>query len=214
MTKKAKTVKQFYGGYMPKTFSEYERNKINLKLLAEAEACLIEYGVRRTTVDEIVKRVNIPKGTFYLFYESKELLFFEVFMQYHDRVQAELLAKIQALKDDASAYEVADVIFDLYKDIENSFIYKIVVNDEFDLLMRKLPPEIAQKHSEKDDLSLVRFISMLPNIKAENIDEYSAAFRAVFLTMLHKREIGDAVFDKSMRLLINGIMLQVYGGKL
>nr|WP_277934491.1 TetR family transcriptional regulator [Parablautia intestinalis] len=26
-----------------------------------------------TTVDEVVKRVNIPKGIFYLFYKSKEL---------------------------------------------------------------------------------------------------------------------------------------------
>ncbi|WP_286081321.1 TetR/AcrR family transcriptional regulator [Parablautia intestinalis] len=40
----------------------------------------MSYSIRcpATTVDEIVKRVNIPKGTFYLFYKSKELLLFEV----------------------------------------------------------------------------------------------------------------------------------------
>ncbi len=33
-----------------------------------------EKGVKKTTVDELVKRVGIPKGTFYLFYPSKDCL--------------------------------------------------------------------------------------------------------------------------------------------
>ena len=52
---------------MPKSYSDQEREYIKKRLKDEATKCLIQYGVRRTTVDEIVKRVNIPKGTFYLF---------------------------------------------------------------------------------------------------------------------------------------------------
>ena len=62
---------------MPKSYSEQEREYIRKRLKEEAADCLARYGVRRTTVDELVKRVNIPKGTFYLFYKSKELLLFE-----------------------------------------------------------------------------------------------------------------------------------------
>ena len=62
---------------MPKSYSEQEREYIRNRLKEEAAKCLASYGVRRTTVDEIVRRVNIPKGTFYLFYPSKELLLFE-----------------------------------------------------------------------------------------------------------------------------------------
>ena len=47
----------------------------------EAAKCLGTYGIRRTMVDEIVKRVKIPKGTFYLFYPSKEMLLFEVIQE-------------------------------------------------------------------------------------------------------------------------------------
>lgn len=54
---------------MPKSYSEQEREYIRKRLKEEAAKCLARYGVRRTTVDEIVKRVNIPKGTFYLFYK-------------------------------------------------------------------------------------------------------------------------------------------------
>lgn len=66
---------------MPRTFSEQERTYIQEQLRAEAKKCLATYGIRKTTVDELVRRVGIPKGTFYLFYESKERLLFEVIME-------------------------------------------------------------------------------------------------------------------------------------
>lgn len=46
-----------------------------------------QFGVKKTTVDELVKRVSIPKGTFYLFYPSKEQLFFDVFLDKHNAIQ-------------------------------------------------------------------------------------------------------------------------------
>lgn len=62
---------------MPKTFTDKEREYIKKRLMEEAQDCLRLYGIRKTTVDELVKRANIPKGTFYLFYDSKELLFYD-----------------------------------------------------------------------------------------------------------------------------------------
>ena len=59
---------------LPKSYSDQERAYITKRLKEEAAACMGKFGIRRTTVDELVKRVKIPKGTFYLFYPSKELL--------------------------------------------------------------------------------------------------------------------------------------------
>jgi len=39
---------------------------------------------------------------------------------------------------------------------------------------------------------------------------FSAALRAIFLTMLHKQEIGEAKFEKAMYLLIKGIVIQIF----
>ena len=75
---------------MPKSYSDQEKEYIVSRLKEEAVKCLSQYGVRRTTVDELVKRVNIPKGTFYLFYKSKELLLFEVLQELHDKINNDL----------------------------------------------------------------------------------------------------------------------------
>ena len=63
---------------MPKLYSDEEKKNIIAKLKKEANTLMQEKGVKKTTVDELVKRVGIPKGSFYLFYPSKEMLMFEV----------------------------------------------------------------------------------------------------------------------------------------
>ena len=56
---------------MPRAYSDQERAYIRKRLHEEAVLCIKQYGMRKTSVDELVQRVNIPKGTFYLFYPSK-----------------------------------------------------------------------------------------------------------------------------------------------
>ncbi len=113
---------------MPKAFTESERAQIRKRLIQEAQACLAQYGMRKTTVDELTRRVNIPKGTFYLFYDSKELLFFDVFRALHDSLKAELLSKIKALEDNVTADTVTELIFDLYRDVDATFLYRFAAS--------------------------------------------------------------------------------------
>ena len=49
---------------MPKTYSEQEREYIDKRLREEAMNCMAAYGIRKTTVDELVRRVRIPKDVY------------------------------------------------------------------------------------------------------------------------------------------------------
>ena len=71
---------------MPKIYSDEEKKKIVEKLKKEANILMQERGVKKTTVDELVKRAGIPKGTFYLFYPSNEMLLFDVAQDFHAQV--------------------------------------------------------------------------------------------------------------------------------
>ena len=82
---------------MPKSYSDQEREYIKQRLKEEAAVCMAQYGIRRTTVDELVKRVNIPKGTFYLFYKSKELLLFDVILEQHEIVDQKLYEAVSRI---------------------------------------------------------------------------------------------------------------------
>ena len=195
---------------MPKTFSESEREYIKTRLMEEAEKCLDQYGIRRTTVDELVKRVNIPKGTFYLFYESKEQLLFEVFCKLHDEMQEKFMNDIAALKDGIDAEKLTDTIFRLYKSMDGSYLLKLITSGEIELLFRKLPPELVKLHTDKDDFRVEELISMVPDMKAENMKIFSAAIRGIFVSLLHKKEVGEEVFDEALRVMIRGVVIQMF----
>lgn len=195
---------------MPKTFTENEREYIKKRLIEEARDCLKLYGVRKTTVDELVKRANIPKGTFYLFYESKELLFYEVLCLFHDELHADLMRQLETLDKPLSADQMTELLLGLYKKIEASFLYKLITSGDMELLMRKLPPEVASAHAKKDDFSIEQLISIVPGINSDNIKAFSAAMRAIFLSMLHKHEIGEEVFEDALRLMIRGVVMQMF----
>lgn len=198
---------------MPKTFSDNERAFIRDRLIEEAGACLALYGIRKTTVDELVRRVNIPKGTFYLFYESKERLLFDVVMKLNDDIQAEMLKRVSALSRSPDAEALTELIFGLYQSLDASFLPKLIADGELELLMRKLPDDLARIHKERDDLSVEKLAAMVPGINAEDTEVFGAALRGIFLSLMYKREMGEEVFDKALRVMIRGVVIQMFEEK-
>jgi AcrR family transcriptional regulator len=77
---------------MPRGFSEQERSIIREKLLLAGQELLARHGVRKTSVDELVRAVGISKGAFYAFFDSKETLFLTLFHQFEEAYQNDLLA--------------------------------------------------------------------------------------------------------------------------
>lgn len=57
---------------MPTGFTEDEQQKIKEALFRAGIRLIRKYGVQRTTVDKLTKECGIAKGSFYLFYSSKE----------------------------------------------------------------------------------------------------------------------------------------------
>jgi len=76
--------------------------------------------------------------------------------------------------------------------------------------MRKLPTDVAGAHARKDDFSIEQLFSMIQGIRSDNIRTFSAAMRAIFLSALHKHEIGEDVFEDVLRLMIRGVVIQIF----
>lgn len=195
---------------MPKAYSDSERNYILNKLKSEAKLLFSQYGVKKTTVDELVSKVNIPKGTFYLFYASKELLLFDIILEEQALIQDELIKTVEGFAGSVTKEQFSDLVFNLYQRTINSFLYPIFTNGEYELLLRKLPKEAIAKNTADDDLSMEKLFTMIPQARQKDIKLYSAAFRAIFLMPLHKKEIGEELFPGTMKLLIDGITSQIF----
>lgn len=194
---------------MPKAYSEKERELIIKALKKAALECMLSYGVRKTTVDELVKRVQIPKGTFYLFYASKEILLFDAINDIHDSIQQSVISEISKCNNELNAQTLTEIIFKFIKDADETSLAKIFLSGDMELIMRKLPNEIVKEHFKQDALSFSALATMLPSAKDKPLHLYESALRAIFLSLLHKREIGDEYFYESLKLLIKGLVNQL-----
>ena len=195
---------------MPVALSSEERSIIKKKLQEAAENSLKKLGAKKTTVDNLVKSVNIPKGTFYLFYPSKDMLLYEVFQIKHDELQDEFVKRVLEIKDDLSPLKVTDLVFDIYKKLDSSFLMSFMTSGDLELIISKLPSEVTQKHIEGDELSMDKILSIIPNVNEEKSVIYSASLRLVMTSVLHKKEIGIEYYDEALKLTIGGIVDQIF----
>ncbi len=195
---------------MPKSYSEQEREYIRKRLKEEAADCLARYGVRRTTVDELVKRVNIPKGTFYLFYKSKELLLFEVIQEQQEIVNRQLYQSVSGMAGEPlTAERLTDVVFSFYKMTEKMPVLRLLDTGEVELLVRKLPREVVEAHFQDDTDTIEKMLALFPVKKEVDIKVISAAFHAIYFATLHKADIGEEAYDGALRALIYGVVVQI-----
>jgi len=197
---------------MPKSFSQTEREYIKARLIEETKDCVSIYGIKKTTVDEVVKRVGIPKGTFYLFYKSKEALILDVILSFNAEVQNKLVQSVAEMSEKPDAETLTDIIFGLYMSVKESFLMKIIANGELDFFMRKAPPEYNAQHAAEDDFMLSKLMALFPAMDAQKSEIYSGALRGAFLLPMYEKELGLNNFDAVLRLMIRGIVNQMFGG--
>ena len=67
-------------------FTDYETEQLRKALMKETRHCAVTLGMKKTSVDQLTKAVGIAKGSFYKFFESKEMLFFAVLENIHSEL--------------------------------------------------------------------------------------------------------------------------------
>lgn len=195
---------------MPKIYSEEERRDIVNRLKTEANILMLEKGVKKTTVDELVKRAGIPKGTFYLFYPSKEMLLFDCAQDFHEEVD-EFISRGMEQADGVE--EVVDVIIGAVNITQNSCLRVLLEPESMNLILSKLPEDVLEKHRQEDADRGEKIIEALAAKNGISVEELSGAFTMILFGTMYKQVVGEDVIEGSTRLLVRGLVKQLFEGK-
>lgn len=198
---------------MPKVFSDKEREYIRMRLKEEAAKCMSQYGLKKTTVDELVKRVNIPKGTFYLFYECKEMLMFEVLNEFHEKMEQEMFFNLAGIKDDLCADTLTKCIVTMMMEARRQGIIRMMTNGDLELLMRRLPEKTIQKHMIHDTDNLVKIAEWISSMRDKDLSKYAKAFQSIFIFMASNGPMDEKELEEVIQILIYGIVIQLLDEK-
>ena len=193
---------------MATAFTDKEKEVIRKKLHKVAKECLQRYGVRKTTVDQMVEMVDISKGSFYNFYSSKEMLFFTVLEEYQMDIMNRLAEQLEQ-ENQINTDRFVRLLYNFYQDFRYSFVFTIFKNHEMELLIRKLPKEVITTHHLLDDRMAEKIVSRINIRKSVSVEIVSALFRTIAMSILHIEEIGEKQFDEVLKLLIQGIVGQI-----
>lgn len=108
---------------MARSFTEQEKQNIQLRLLAECEKSWAKFGYKKTSIDELCVKAGISKGAFYAFFESKEALFCDTMRLVQDRLYD---YANQIMAREPNKYGLAKVLKAIYREYDkNSFMYDI-----------------------------------------------------------------------------------------
>ena len=208
---------------MPKTYSEEERAQIIAKLKQEANLLMQEKGVKKTTVDELVARVGIPKGTFYLFYPSKEMLLFDVSQDFHEEVDSYIAKGVRNIREEKArkedgwvdwsecVEELTDVFLGAFTITYNSCLRVLLNPESMALILQKLPKDVWENHRTEDEGRWDGMFEELSGKKTIDSNAMVGSFMMIIFGGMYKREVGEAVWNDSMRMLIKGVVLQLVG---
>ena len=192
---------------MPKTYTESERENIRRELRTAASLCLKKYGVRHTTVDELVGMVNIPKGTFYLFYDNKESLFLDALSVFVKEEEEKYLAMLEELDENHIVTSLTTVFFEMAISFYESGLYRFLDDNQLNMIMRNLSSEdrASLLHSRDEYIDKILYYFSIED--EDDITSFRVAFNSIFFLMLHDEEIKD--MKKALRTLIRGLILQL-----
>lgn len=169
---------------MPKGFTEQEKINITEKLITECKVNWQKYGYKKTSIDDLCKNVGISKGAFYLFFETKELLFMETIK----RVQKQLYCIVEnILLENQNRDGMANALKEIYKEYSKSpFMYETTSVD-FLSFFNKLSDE-QQREINNDSYSGAKIMLNKPYLKLKVSEELALSVLTSILFTISQKD--------------------------
>ena len=189
-------------------FTEEQNETIRRDLIREARCCGVTVGMRKTSVEQLTEAVGISKGSFYKFFDSKELLFFAVLEDIHTECFAAAQKSLQenAAIDPASRTAAAILAACRWLSKTKAFVF---IENDAEFLLHRLPVEVKTAHYH-DDETHIRALLEAGGLQPKGGMALAAAtVRGLILTVSHQEQIGP-LYPQVLETLVRGACLELF----
>lgn len=190
---------------MPKAFAEPEKAIIRQQLHDKGQQLFALHGLKKTSVDDLVQAVGISKGAFYLFYASKEELLLEILEQIETELQTSVLTYV--IRADRNARQnVRDLLHHFLLRWDAYPLLKHFGQEEYMLLVRKVPAARVQRHADRDEAFIANFTAKLAQegipLKVP-LGIMTNLIKSLFFVNLHRADLGEDGYGETMPILVD-----------
>lgn len=189
-------------------FTEEQNETIRRDLIREARCCGVTVGMRKTSVEQLTEAVGISKGSFYKFFDSKELLFFAVLEDIHTECFAAAQKSLQenAAIDPASRTAAAILAACRWLSETKAFVF---IENDAEFLLHRLPEEVKTAHYHDDETHIRQLLEKYDLVPRCGTSLASATVRGLILTVSHKEQIGE-LYPQVLETLVCGACRELF----
>ena len=193
---------------MPNAFTEEESKRIRQELILAGIRLSKELGVQKMSVEKLTAAVGIAKGSFYLFFGSKEDFILEAAAYASEETQKMLLKKLNG-RTQMSAHEFME-FFNEYLHSDLDLMNGLTVSDFYWLKnhIKKqvlFDPDIQIKTAQF-------WLSLISDIR-EGIDTgtFVNLIKSIYAIREHSDTMVIAPLENSVRILLHTIEIYISG---
>ena len=165
------------------------------------------HGIKKTLVEDITKVTGIAKGTFYNFFESKEMFIYEVIV-YKRKCIKDMLNEIILVNGKLDKESLKKFISDLTFGDNN--IYTYLDDDDMIALELKVPEATSSKAFDKDVALMI--LNSIDISERNNCDYKVIAnyIKILALAVANKNKLNDEVLNQTINIMINSLTDHIF----
>lgn len=193
-------------------FTELEKERIWEELIEVAYRFFIDKGFKSISIEDITSSVGIAKSSFYIFCESKEMLYMELLAREGEQIEKQVWPEVMAAKDIYTA--IKTYLNKMSMELESKILTQRLIYDleEYNIVSRKLNPQYIGSESLRSIVPLMEFIKTRQDSK-EIIDEdpnvIAGVLRAALLIGSQKRDLQQYNYVRVRDLLFEAAANQI-----
>ena len=183
-------------------FTPEQLDGIRQRLYESAQKHARETGLKKTSLDMLTADAGISKSSFYKFYESKELLFLEVSMNWEREILEAAARTLEETRDKANRERAAAFVYAVFETIHRMGIVRFL-REDLPQLNAFIPQGSARAHCTDSAESIFARLQE-EKIRFTAPDEtVLSVIKLMYLSILNISEIGEG-FWQALYVLVDG----------
>ena len=189
-------------------FTEEQNETIRRDLIREARCCGVTAGMRKTSVEQLTEAVGISKGSFYKFYESKEMAFFAVLESIHSELYGVADHALSEANGLPPSERAAKAVLAVCRRLSDTGDMVFIENDA-KLLLQRLPEDVKNVHYHDDEAHIRQLLEKYDLVPKRGASLAAATVRGLILTVSHKEQIGE-LYPQVLETLVYGACRELF----
>lgn len=193
---------------MPIAFTDEEMKLIRTKLITAGIRLNRELGIQKMSIEKLTSAVGIAKGSFYLFFGSKEDFILEIARYTGEETQKLLISKLNG-RSQMSAHEFIE-FFDEYLHSEFDMMSRLTVNDF--LWLQKHIKKQALFDPESQVKTAELWLSLIDDVR-EGVDvgTFVNLIKSIYAIREHRDTMVKGSIESSIRVMLRAIEIYISG---